>query len=134
MDSHCINIAVSGLSLKVSDELKILIRNLISNQYGINWVNISSNHIDLLIINENFFDADNIQNILHKKKFLYLKVTKTASENRNSIYEHTLHLPVEKTEPLLEWLEDNLLSSLDQTNFAVVSDLSKSLHSLIINL
>ncbi|MDR0068215.1 hypothetical protein RFX60_13215, partial [Acinetobacter sp. 11520] len=66
----------------------------------------------------------NIQNILHKKKFLYLKVTKTASENRNSIYEHTLHLPVEKTEPLLEWLEDNLLSSLDQTNFAVVSDLS----------
>lgn len=124
MDSHCINIAVSGLSLKVSDELKILIRNLISNQYGINWVNISSNHIDLLIINENFFDADNIQNILHKKKILYLKVTKTASENRNSIYEHTLHLPVEKTEPLLEWLEDNLLSSLDQTNFAVVSDLS----------
>ncbi|MFH4201677.1 hypothetical protein WAJ61_19985, partial [Acinetobacter baumannii] len=65
MDSHCINIAVSGLSLKVSDELKILIRDLISNQYGINWVNISSNQIDLLIINENFFDADNIQNILN---------------------------------------------------------------------
>ncbi len=48
MDSHCINIAVSGLSLKVSDELKILIRNLISNQYGINWVNISN---IILIIN-----------------------------------------------------------------------------------
>ncbi|EXE22560.1 hypothetical protein J564_3907 [Acinetobacter baumannii 1525283] len=74
MDSHCINIAVSGLSLKVSDELKILIRDLISNQYGINWVNISSNQIDLLIINENFFDADNIQNILNKKKFPYLKM------------------------------------------------------------
>jgi hypothetical protein len=99
MDSHCINIAVSGLSLKVSDELKILIRNLISNQYGINWVNISNNNIDLLIINENFFDADNIQNIFQKKKIPYLKITKTPSQNGNSIYEHTLHFPLENQSP-----------------------------------
>ena len=57
MDSHCINIAVSGLSLKVSDELKILIRNLISNQYGINWVNISNNNIPAA--NRNFVTATN---------------------------------------------------------------------------
>lgn len=112
MDSYCINIAVSGLSLKVSDELKILIRDLISNQYGINWVNISNNHIDLLIINENFFDADNIQNILQKKKFPYLKITKTPSENGNSIDENTLHFPLEKTESLRSWLQKNVLSSL----------------------
>ena len=112
MDSYCINIAVSGLSLKVSDELKILIRDLISNQYGINWVNISNNHIDLLIINENFFDADNIQNILQKKKFPYLKITKTPSENGNSIDEHILHFPLEKTESLRSWLQKNVLSSL----------------------
>lgn len=115
MDSHCINIAISGLSLKVSDELKILIRNLISNQYGINWINISNNHIDLLIINENFFDADNIQNILQKKKIPYLKITKTPSQNGNSIYEHTLHFPLEKSEPLLSWLQKNVLASLEST-------------------
>ncbi|TDM60549.1 hypothetical protein C5B72_18270 [Acinetobacter sp. KU 011TH] len=115
MDSHCINIAISGLSLKVSDELKILIRNLISNQYGINWINISNNHIDLLIINENFFDADNIQNILQKKKIPYLKITKTPSQNGNSIYEHTLHFPLEKSEPLLYWLQKNVLASLEST-------------------
>lgn len=115
MDSHCINIAISGLSLKVSDELKILIRNLISNQYGINWINISNNNIDLLIINENFFDADNIQNILQKKKIPYLKITKTPSQNGNSIYEHTLHFPLEKSEPLLSWLQKNVLASLEST-------------------
>ncbi|MDR2248832.1 hypothetical protein [Acinetobacter sp.] len=112
MDRHCINIAVSGLSLKVSDELKFLIRNLISNQYGINWVNISSNQIDLLLINENFFDADNIQNILQKKKFPYLKITKIPSENGNPIHEHTLHFPLAESELLLSWLQTNLLSSL----------------------
>ncbi len=73
MDRHCINIATSGLSLKVSDELKTLIRNLISNQHDINWVNISNIHIDLLLINENFFDSDNIQNILQKKKMSLFK-------------------------------------------------------------
>ncbi len=70
MDSHCINIAVSGLSLKVSDELKILIRDLISNQYGINWVNISSNQIDLLIINENFLMLTIFKIFLIRKNFL----------------------------------------------------------------
>ena len=75
MDSHCINIAVSGLSLKVSDELKILIRDLISNQYGINWVNISSNQIDLLIINENFLMLTIFKIFLIRKISLF-KITK----------------------------------------------------------
>lgn len=54
MDRNYINIATTGLSLKVLDELKTLIRKLISNEYSINWVNISNSHIDLLLINENF--------------------------------------------------------------------------------
>lgn len=127
MDRHCINIATSGLSSKVSDELKILIRNFIPNQYGINWVNISSNHIDLLLINENFFDSDNIQNILQKKKFLYLKISKSPSKNGYQVYEHTLYLPLEKVEPLLEWLQKNLLSFLNQNSVAIVPDLSTKL-------
>jgi len=127
MDRHCINIATSGLSSKVSDELKILIRNFISNQYGINWVNISSSHIDLLLINENFFDSDNIQNVLQKKKFPYLKISKTPSKNGYQVYEHTLYLPLEKVEPLLEWLQKNLLSFLNQNNVAIVPDLSTEL-------
>lgn len=124
MDRHCINIATSGLSLKVSDELKTLIRNLISNQYDINWVNISNIHIDLLLINENFFDSDNIQNIVQKKKCPYLKISKTPSKNGYQVDEHTLHLPLEKVESLLNWIEINLLSYLNKKNTAVVSDLS----------
>lgn len=127
MDRHCINIATSGLSLKVSDELKTLIRKLISNQHDINWVNISNIHIDLLLINENFFDSDNIQNILQKKKCPYLKISKTPSKNGYQVDEHTLHLPLEKVESLLNWIEINLLSYLNKKNTAVVSDLSNEL-------
>lgn len=124
MDRNYINIATTGLSLKVLDELKTLIRKLISNEYSINWVNISNSHIDLLLINENFFDSDNIQNILQKKRCPYLKITKTPSQNGYQLDEHTLHLPLEKVESLLDWLQINLISYLNQKKTVVVSDLS----------
>ena len=55
MNGHCINIAISGISLKVSDELKIELRKTIPHEFGINWINIAHPNIDLLLINENFF-------------------------------------------------------------------------------
>lgn len=54
MNGHCINIAISGLGLKSSDELKIELRNAIPDQYGINWINAADPNIDLLLINESF--------------------------------------------------------------------------------
>lgn len=79
MDRHCINIATSGLSLKVSDELKTLIRKLISNQHDINWVNISNIHIDLLLINENFL-IQIIFKIFFKRKMSLFKISKTPQK------------------------------------------------------
>ncbi len=46
MNGHCINIAISGISLKVSDELKIELRKTIPNDFGINWINIADPNID----------------------------------------------------------------------------------------
>ena len=67
MNGHCINIAISGLGLKSSDELKIELRNAIPDQYGINWINAADPNIDLLLINESFFETDSIQKILKSK-------------------------------------------------------------------
>ena len=115
MDSHCINIAVSGLSLKVSDELKILIRDLISNQYGINWVNISSNQIDLLIINENFLMLTIFKIFLIRKISLFKNYKNTFRKWRH--YTRTyLTLPFRKTEHLRSWLQANVLSLLKHTD------------------
>lgn len=71
-----------------------------------------------------FFDSDNIQNILQKKRCPYLKITKTPSQNGYQLDEHTLHLPLEKVESLLDWLQINLISYLNQKKTVVVSDLS----------
>jgi hypothetical protein len=66
MNGHCINIAISGISLKVSDELKIELRKTIPNEFGINWINISDPNLDLLLINENFLILK-VSNVLFNK-------------------------------------------------------------------
>jgi hypothetical protein len=90
MNGHCINIAISGISLKVSDELKIELRKTIPNEFGINWINISDPNLDLLLINENFFDTEGIQRIIQQKQLPCLKISKGQGscqiEEDNTLY------------------------------------------------
>lgn len=111
MNGHCINIAISGISLKVSDELKIELRKTIPNEFGINWINIADPNIDLLLINENFFDTEGIQRIIEEKKLPCLKVSK-AQGACNIEENNTLYLPFQQTDALKNWIHLRLLSYL----------------------
>ena len=111
MNGHCINIAISGISLKVSDELKIELRKTIPHEFGINWINIADPNIDLLLINENFFDTEGIQRILEQKQLPCLKVSK--GQGTCNIEEHnTIYLPFQQTDALKNWIHLRLLSYL----------------------
>lgn len=111
MNGHCINIAISGISLKVSDELKIELRKTIPYEFGINWINIADPNIDLLLINENFFESEGIQRILKQKQLPCLKVAK--GEGSHHIEQHnTLYLPFQHSEALKNWIQFRLLSYL----------------------
>ncbi|MBK0064417.1 MULTISPECIES: hypothetical protein [unclassified Acinetobacter] len=112
MNGHCINIAISGLGLKSSDELKMELRNAIPDQYGINWINVADPNIDLLIINESFFETQSIQKILENKNFPFLKIVKDHDLS-GSINNNTLYLPFNnKIEPLKQWVNLKLLNYL----------------------
>ena len=109
MNGHCINIAISGISLKVSDELKIELRKTIPNEFGINWINISDPNLDLLLINENFFDTEGIQRIIQQKQLPCLKVSKGQGSCRIE-ENNTLYLPFQQTDALKNWIHLRLLS------------------------
>jgi hypothetical protein len=98
MNGHCINIAISGISLKVSDELKIELRKTIPNEFGINWINISDPNLDLLLINENFFDTEGIQRIIQQKQLPCLKISKGQGSCQIE-EDNTLYLPFNKRMP-----------------------------------
>ncbi|MCH7310233.1 hypothetical protein [Acinetobacter sp. ANC 4805] len=109
MNGHCINIAISGISLKVSDELKIELRKTIPNEFGINWINISDPNLDLLLINENFFDTEGIQRIIQQKQLPCLKVSKGQGSCRIE-ENNTLYLPFQQTDALKNWIHLRLIS------------------------
>ena len=85
MSAHCINIAISGISSKASDELKIELRQIIPNHFDINWVNISNKNIDLLLIHAKFFDTQGIQQLIKERKFLFLKISNEYREQQQTM-------------------------------------------------
>ncbi|ENU32201.1 hypothetical protein [Acinetobacter parvus] len=109
MNGHCINIAISGISLKVSDELKIELRKTIPHEFGINWINISDPNLDLLLINENFFDTEGIQRIIQQKQLPCLKISKGQGSCQID-EDNTLYLPFQQTDALKSWIQLRLLS------------------------
>ena len=111
MNGHCINIAISGISLKVSDELKIELRKTIPHEFGINWINIADPNIDLLLINENFFETEGIQRIIQQKQLPCLKISKGQGSCQID-EDNTLYLPFQQTDALKNWIHLHLLSYL----------------------
>ncbi|USA53153.1 hypothetical protein NDN13_17215 [Acinetobacter sp. C32I] len=130
MNGHCINIAISGISLKVSDELKIELRKTIPHEFGINWINIADPNIDLLLINENFFETEGIQRILEQKQLPCLKISK--GEGSQHIEEHnTLYLPFQHTDALKNWIHLRLLSYITHQQAQQPKIESTSTHNAI---
>ena len=67
MNNQYINIAISGLGLTTSDDLKIRLRKILPTSIGINWTTIADQNISCILINEQFFENSNIQNIIQNK-------------------------------------------------------------------
>ena len=109
MNNQCINIAISGLGLTTSDELKIRLRKLLPNTIGINWTNIADQNINCILINEHFFEHDNIQNIIKNKKIPYLKISKHSDPTENTD-ENLLCLPINDELTLKDWVNIKLLN------------------------
>ena len=108
MSSSSINIAISGLGLSTTEDLKIRLRNLLPNDVGVNWINIADQNINGLLINEAFIDNQHIQNIIQHKKIPYLKISKQSTSSK-SLEGHVLHIPIADELPLKKWVDVQLL-------------------------
>ena len=92
MNKQYINIAITGLSSNHSDELKTQLRNLIPQEYQINWSSAADPTIDCLFIHESFYETEGIQKIIRSRQFPWLKflskpITKTDSTKIHFLYQ-----------------------------------------------
>ena len=78
MSKRYINIAITGLNIQDSVELKNQLCNIIQNNLIIQWKKASDINLDCLFIHETFFNTDGIQNLLSKTNFPWLKISKNT--------------------------------------------------------
>ncbi len=100
-----LNIAVFGLSLNMLDQLKGQILLAVPNGIQVQWVNIAEQKIDLLMVNDAFFQSSSIQKILSHHGMPYLRLLKTSSGG-GKIEADSLSYPVEQLTDLQEWLQE----------------------------
>lgn len=101
-----LKIAIFGLSLNILEQIKHEIQS-IHPDIKIAWVNISDPELDILWVNDVFFNAESIQNIVSSKQVPYLRL-KTAPEKSGSITDDILYLPFQMTDQVSGWFKANV--------------------------
>ena len=118
MNHTCINIAISGIGSTATEDLKIRLRQLLPDEIGINWTSIADQNLDCLLVNEIFYDNDNVQNIINKN-IPYLKVAKKNIQQQDTP-ENTLYLPILNNQALQDWIKINF--AFEEITFSTAED------------
>ena len=101
-----LKIAIFGLSLNILEHIKQEIQSIYPDIH-IAWVNISDPALNVLLVNEIFFNTDSIQQIVNAKQVPYLRLI-TAPEKACSIADDILYLPFQMTDQIREWFKSHL--------------------------
>jgi hypothetical protein len=108
MNKQYINIAIAGLSIHDSDELKHQLSNILPNHFNIQWKSASDVNLDCLFIHEHFYDTEGIQRILNTKSLPWLKIAKNQDLS-GRVQRDTLYLPLTNGHDLNQWVNHHVL-------------------------
>ena len=73
---NVLNIAVFGLSLNSLEQIKEQILLSLPENLNVRWVNLAEQKIDLLLVNDVFFNSPGIQKLLTIQNIVYLRLVK----------------------------------------------------------
>lgn len=105
-----INIAIFGLSLRALNDLKEQILTITPHHFKINWTNIAEPKLDVLLINDLFFDTPSLQNLIKTYNHNALRII-NRPDQYNRIENGVLYLPINDDAVLKEWFNQNVFHS-----------------------
>lgn len=111
-----LNIAIFGLSLKVLSEIKLAIEKLIPQNMNLNWTNIADPKLNILMVNELFFDAPSIQKLIKNQNIRLLRLINNSNKH-SQIEKDILYLPINETIYLQDWLSKSI-NTREKANIA----------------
>ena len=112
-----LNIAIFGLSLKVLNEIKLLIERLTPRNTLITWTNIADPKLQVLMVNDMFFDAPNIQKLIKNQNIKLLRLVNSAAK-QGQIENNILYLPLSDTHSLESWLTEEPVTPKAQPSYS----------------
>jgi hypothetical protein len=101
-----INIAIIGLSLNITNQIKSLFTLALSHSYPISWTNIANKNLDLLVIGESFQDSQTIINIRNNN--IKSLIVKNNDFEKNIIIKNEIFFHFEDLPQLREWFNNNI--------------------------
>ncbi|WP_111892345.1 hypothetical protein [Acinetobacter sp. MB5] len=114
-EQNSIHIVISGIGLKVSNELKSILRDIIPESFQIKWTNLADPYINLLIVNSEFLDFDGIQKLLCRPDIAFLKVSKD-NQFEGQFIENTIYTPCRMSDELKNWVQKYVLNTASTEN------------------
>lgn len=104
-----LNISVFGLKLTTIDEIKRIIKDLLPEQYQVNWTHLNDSNLQVLLINDVFFDLPNITEIRKNNHLKTLRIA-TDPQIQGQLLQNILYLPIQRN-TLQLWLEQYVFGS-----------------------
>lgn len=130
---NVLNIAVFGLNLNSLDQIKTQILLSLPASTHVNWVNLAEQKIDLLLVNDAFFNSPGIQKLLTNQRISYLRLVKKV-ENAGRIVGDQLFYPLSNLEHLHEWLLRKVIPHHVPKSFETPSiELSASIPTAVVS-
>lgn len=109
-----LNIAVFGLSLNILDEIKTQIVLSVPADIKVHFVTLSDPNIDLLFVNDAFFNSASIQKVLSCNVAKYLRLVKDPTRSGH-IEKDMLYYPFTRLDDLTDWVEEQFLDKDSQS-------------------
>ena len=102
-----LNVAIFGLSFGLIDEIKAQVLRILPSNINVSFVNLAEQRIDVLFVNDVFFNTTSIQKTLVRVS-KYLRLVKDP-EHTGEIVDDTLFYPLTKLDHLSHWMAENIL-------------------------
>ncbi|WP_163122062.1 hypothetical protein [Acinetobacter portensis] len=125
-------VAIVGLSLNTTNQLKSLFLNAVNDGLKITWSNISNSELDFVILNQNFIDSPAAINIKDKN---ILIITIHHDKNKdNTIENNQLYLPFSNLNMLKEWISQHIkyeekTNTINRENINLIDTFNTIFHS-----
>lgn len=87
------------------DQIKKQVAYAVADNVPVKWCNIAEKNIDLLLVNDAFFNSNNIQRLIEQDVKAYLRLEK-QQERAGQISEDCLFYPFSESDDLVTWIQE----------------------------